>query len=358
MDSKKRLEDAVSRFVKEERLLTEGCAVAAGVSGGADSLCMLLCLKKLYGDSHSICAVHINHGLRDEAGDDEAYVKRICDERDIPFISFSVDVEARMNEDGISCEEAGRRLRYEAFDKAAQMIREGSFKGIKIPVKEVRIAVAHTMNDNAETMLLNLFRGTGLKGLSGIPARRDDVIRPLLCIGREDTEDYLKALGLPFCLDKTNKEDDFTRNRIRHKLLPAARECINTKAVEHMGITAKALRSAEDFALSETEKAFLDCCEVKVQGLFMDRKKFLCLHPYIQDRVILKAMTVTCGKARDLSAVHIAALKGLFDKGRGRRLDLPYFITAKRQDGYVVLCVEKDKKLGKNKPVSGKAKDF
>ena len=215
MDIIKKTEKQIAAHTAEYDMLPEGCGIVAGVSGGADSLCMLLALVSLYGKDHRICAVHVNHNIRAEAIEDEAYVKKICMEREIPFLSFSVDVTDRAAKDGVSSEESGRRLRYEAYDDAVKRLAEGSFPGVdeKIPVS--RICVAHTMDDNAETMLLNLFRGTGLKGLAGIPAVRGNVVRPLLVISREMTEGYLDAQSIPYCTDITNEGDDYTRNRIQ-----------------------------------------------------------------------------------------------------------------------------------------------
>ncbi len=356
MDIIKNTEKQIAAHTAENDMLPEGCGIVAGVSGGADSLCMLLALVSLYGKEHKICAVHVNHNIRTEAAEDEAYVKKICMERDIPFLSCSVDVAARAAGDGISSEEAGRRLRYEAFDDAVKRLAEGSFPGVAEKVPVSRICVAHTMDDNAETMLLNLFRGTGLKGLAGIPAMRGNVVRPLLVISREMTEGYLNAQGIPYCTDITNEGDDYTRNRIRHKLLPAAKECINERAMEHMNETSLQLSEAEDFISEVIAEKYTEMITEIDDGIYIRRKEFRELHPYIAKRLLLKAMERTCGRARDISSVHMNALYGLFSKGRGKRLDLPYFITASVKDRYVVLSVDTEKELGKNKMRSGGSK--
>ena len=356
----------VNNFIEENDLIADGSTVLAAVSGGADSLCLLYVLHDIMesGREMELRAVHVNHHLRDEADQDAAHVKECCESLGIPLAVYDVNVEERMNRDGVSCEEAGRMLRYEAF---AEEIRRSDRQN-------ALIAVAHTMNDRAETMLINMWRGSGLKGLAGIPVRRENIIRPLLCLSREDTEKYLDESGVSYCIDKTNDEDDYTRNRIRHHILPKAEESVNEQAILHMNETADQIMKAEDYIEAGIRAAYADCVReesdlpklkesdaalsaatgenVASCVLYIDKTKFLSLHVYMQERLLLKCMERVCGKARDISAVHVKALGGLFSKGRGKRLDLPYYITAVRRDGYVVMYLQPDKFIGKNKPVA------
>lgn len=183
-------------------------SIAVGFSGGADSVCLVDILSSLK-DEYGIIikAVHVNHNIRgDEAERDELFVRRFCEDRGIELLCFSVDVPTLAKERKISLEECGRQVRYECFKKA----------------KADAIAVAHTLSDSIETLLFNLARGTGTKGLGGIsPKREPDIIRPLIACTRKEIEEYCSIKGLSYVTDSTNLSDDYTRNHIRHNIVPA-----------------------------------------------------------------------------------------------------------------------------------------
>ena len=182
-------------------------SIAVGLSGGADSVCLLLVLCELAPRyEHKISAVHINHCLRGEESDrDEQFCRCLCERLDIPFTAAAVDVNGYAQKTGKSTEAAARELRYAELEKAAG----GGF-----------IATAHNLNDNAETVIFNMTRGTGLKGLCGIPERRGNIIRPLLGVSRDDIEEYLSEKGQSYVTDSTNLTDDYSRNKIRHSVIP------------------------------------------------------------------------------------------------------------------------------------------
>ena len=212
-------------------MFREGDRVVLGVSGGADSICLLFVLmklRKLLGIE--LCVVHVNHGVREDAGEDAAYVEGLCAQYDIPFMLKEIRLAELAKELGATQEEAGRIARYQAFAEACK--KYGCNK----------VAVAHNSNDRAETMLFNLFRGTGLKGMAGILPVRDNVVRPLLCLERREIEEYLDAGGILYKQDSTNDTDDYTRNRIRHHILPFAEEEISKGSVEHMMNANKAIQ--------------------------------------------------------------------------------------------------------------------
>ncbi len=197
------------------RLVSRGDAVLAGLSGGADSVCLLHFLRYLAVEKHfALAAVHVNHGLRGkEAQADQQFCKRLCKELDIPFFCEKVNVKKLAKELNLSPEHAARKARYEAFLKAARVWNA------------TKLALGHHLDDQAETLLLNLLRGTKAKGLAGIPLRRPldkgvEIIRPLLCITRAEAEAYLQNNGLSFVTDQTNSDDAFTRNWVRGTLLP------------------------------------------------------------------------------------------------------------------------------------------
>lgn len=202
------LEQKALCALRQYSLFSQGDRIAVGVSGGADSVALLRFLAALrpqFGWDLVVC--HIHHGLRGaEADRDECFVRALAEQLGLPYAVSRIDAAALALRDHISVEEAGRMARYAFF---AQTAGEGG-----------RIATAHTLDDSIETVLMNLVRGTGLRGLCGIPRIRGNIVRPLLDCTRAEVEDYLGALGQPYCTDSTNLTDDYTRNRIRHDILP------------------------------------------------------------------------------------------------------------------------------------------
>lgn len=202
------LEQKALCALRQYSLFSQGDRIAVGVSGGADSVALLRFLAALrpqFGWDLVVC--HIHHGLRGaEADRDECFVRALAERLGLPCAVSRIDAAALALRDHISVEEAGRTARYAFF---AQTAGEGG-----------RIATAHTLDDSIETVLMNLVRGTGLRGLCGIPRIRGNIVRPLLDCTRAEVEDYLGTLGQPYCTDSTNLTDDYTRNRIRHDILP------------------------------------------------------------------------------------------------------------------------------------------
>ena len=226
----------VRRFIDENALLKKGDGVIVALSGGADSVCLLhilISLKEEY--DLSISAAHFNHGIRGEEADrDERFVSQLCESRGIPLFCEKADVPAAAAESCESLELCGRRLRYRFLERIARD-RGGA-----------KIATAHHGGDNAETVLWNLTRGAGIGGLSGIPVRRGDIIRPLLCLTRADIEAYCRENDLAFVTDSTNLSDDYTRNKLRHRVMPVLRE-LNPNAEENIGRTAALMGEADDY---------------------------------------------------------------------------------------------------------------
>ena len=204
------LRDDVKNTIQRCSMIKSGDTVIAAVSGGADSVALLHVLYSLQDElSFSLAACHVNHNLRGAESDgDEMFVRRMCRMMDIPLYVANIKVnEFRQKHD--SLEECARRLRYGFFEDIG---------------KNKLIATAHTASDNCETILINMVRGTALSGICGIPAKRDNIIRPLLYSTREDVERYCRENELDYVTDSTNLSDDYTRNKIRHKIVPLLRE--------------------------------------------------------------------------------------------------------------------------------------
>ncbi|WP_294855873.1 tRNA lysidine(34) synthetase TilS [uncultured Oscillibacter sp.] len=290
-----------------------GTELLCAVSGGLDSMCLLdFALRWAEGRNISVSAAHFHHGLRGASADrDEAFVRDYCEQRGIPFVSDRGDARALAEEDGLSLEEAARRLRYAFLEEAAAKRRRAA------------ILTAHHADDNAETMLLNLCRGTGSAGL-GIPAVRGNICRPFLELTRAQLADYAAARDLPHVEDETNDEDAAARNLLRHRVLPVLRE-INPKAAQNMARSA-ALLAEEDALLDELAAKLLEKTELSGDRAVLPWEVLRSAPEALRGRMVLRLMETVCGRRRDLSAAHAGAVLSL---GKGRECSLPYGLLAR-----------------------------
>ncbi len=330
----------VDAYVRQFHMLSEGDTVVAGVSGGADSVCLLLVLQGMQKKiPFSLHVVHVNHGIRQEAGQDAAFVEGLCKELQVPFFLVQRDVVRLAKEQGMSTEEAGRKVRYEAFLQVLKQVDPEA-----LAAGRGKIAVAHNANDQAETMLFHLFRGSGLTGLCGIRPVREQIIRPLLCVEREEIEDFLQQKGMSYCIDKTNDEDTYTRNRIRHHILPYAREWVSEGAIGHMINTAQLLQETEDFVKQVTQMAY-DKCVTSVgrqtdQGLQIQIPEALTYPPLIRRYLILSVLEECISARKDVTARHVNVVVSFLENPGNRCLSLPGGFLARRE--YDRLIVERD----------------
>ena len=315
----------VCKKYMDELLAKEGdLRLIVGVSGGADSICLLFLLKESL-PSGRLRVVHVNHMIRGmEADEDSLYVKKICDELGVIFKEYREDVPALAKREGLSEEEAGRRLRYRVFDEEAscwekeESLRSGS----------VRIAVAHHIEDSAETVLFNLFRGSGIRGLSGISPERDRIIRPLLGASREDIEDYLDSRGISYRTDETNSDISISRNRIRNRILPEA-ESICHGAGEHIVSASDKLRAISEYLTEEARGYYEDLVdEISEKEFRIDREGFLKVPKVLEEIMIGDILTFLTPEKKDIGEVHIDTVISIASAGAGKHADLPYGITA------------------------------
>ena len=313
----------IEKFIQKYHMLTCGDKVIAGVSGGADSVCLFLMLLELSEKiGFDLIAVHVHHGLRGEAADqDQRFVEALCEQHRIPLEIFRVNLESIAKKRKQSLEEAGRMVRREAFDSVCQ-----KYGGNKI-------ALAHHQNDNAETLLWNLSRGTGLDGLGGIRPVNGKFIRPLLCMNRKEIEEYLAKRKQSYCIDETNAGTDYTRNKLRHLVLPILEEQVNSAAVRHMNETMEQIWELQEYMQEQVEAAYQECVQEhfeKACWIQIQQKSFETFPELIKKMVIRKGMEQVGGKKRDLSHKHVDVMMELMNKQVGRTLDLPYEMHAKR----------------------------
>lgn len=301
-----------------------GMHLIAGVSGGADSICLLFLLLG-YLDKSDIRVIHINHMIRGrEADEDSLFVEKICAEHGVSFKEIKKDIPAYASENGLSEEEAGRRFRYECFEnEALEWEKECSY-----PEGSVRIAVAHHLEDNAETVLFNLFRGTGIKGLGGIGSERGRIIRPLIDMSRKDIEAYLSEKGIAFRTDRTNSDNSYARNRIRNVIIPEACE-ICSAAPEHISEASGKLREISVYLGERVEEAKRSAVTSDAPGTYrVNRKAFGLLPDIIGSLLILELLTDLTPYKKDIGEVHADAVISLLKGSAGKHADLPYGIKA------------------------------
>ncbi len=326
-------EQKVYNFIKENELLNKGDQVVIGLSGGADSVCLLVVLKALWPLLNlKLAAVHVNHGLRGEAADaDQAYAAHLCRQLGVDCHIVRADVRTMAKAQHRSEEEVGRECRYAAFEALRKTMGDG------------KIAVAHHRDDLAETVLLNLMRGTGLKGLTGIPVKRGAVIRPLLGVTRAEIEHYLSDKAIAYCTDATNGETDYTRNKIRLQLMPYLKENINPKAMEHLCMTAAMAADASAFMEREAQKAAASCVKESEEGLLLDAGALGILDPALTREVIRLCIGKLAGRMKDIGMVHVEEVRGLLGKTVGKTVHLPYGLEAARTYDGILLGPVTDK---------------
>ena len=323
--------DKVLEYIQKNQMIQRGDTIVVGVSGGADSVCLLFLLKKYAPVFElSLEVVHMEHGIRGKSSlRDAAFVENLCGKWEIPVHIYHRDVPKLAGEWKCSQEEAGRRVRYEAFEEIREKIGAAS------------VAVAHNQDDQAETILWNLIRGSTLTGLCGMPPVRNGkrkIIRPLLCLSRREIEEILQREGLECCQDETNFQDCYTRNKIRHKVLPFLSGELNAGAVAHLAETGERLSAIEAYMKEQGEKKAKAFGFSKGKGFYLEREA-LNQEPSAMKSYILKECLnhVSHGEGlRDLGAVHLAALERLALSQSGRRMTLPGKLSVRTEGAYLV----------------------
>lgn len=335
----KKIEEKAEALIRKYNMIEKDDVVIAGVSGGADSVCLLfvLCaLREKYGFSVRVC--HVNHELRGADADaDEQFVEDLCRKLKVPCRVFHRNVELIARKRKQSTEEAGRMVRREAFET---MCREDG---------GTRIASAHHSDDNAETILLNLARGTGIKGLCGIRPVYGKWIRPLLGVSREEIESALVQAGISWRQDQSNEEDVYTRNRIRHHILPALQTQVNPETAWHLNELSCQAREVWDYVERGVDEAWDRCIAPlpeKPEDLTIRELPFLKEMPAVQKQLLHRSICRAAGRSRDVEAVHVSALLDLFGRQPGKQISLPYGVTAYRTyDGVTLGKNVREKKL-------------
>ncbi len=314
----------IDNFIIEKDMLDLKDRIVIGLSGGADSVCLLLVLTKLsdkYGYGRGdIFAVHINHMIRgQEADGDEAFAKALCEKLGVNFISYRKDIVAYARELGMTVEEAGRKYRYQCFNEVATKNHC------------TKVAVAHNKNDLAETVIFNMLRGAGLKGMSGMLPVRGNIIRPILDVTRQEILEFLQEQGQDFRTDSTNEGIDYDRNKIRHIILPAMEE-INSGSIKHICQLAEEAKNSYVFIHDKALENYDGLSEEDDFGktVSIDINMLYKSSPVLQEHLIHEAIGDVAEGKKDITRKHIMAVVGLIYQDTGKVVELPYNIRARR----------------------------
>lgn len=267
--------EKAKKAIEEYKMLESSNTVVVGLSGGADSVCLLHVLYTLKDEYKlKLIASHVNHGIRGEEAENDAFFsKNFAETLGADFKLLQVDCVKEAQENGETTEEAGRRIRYEFFNSLCED-------------ENTVIATAHNSNDNLETVIFNISRGSALSGAKGIPPKRDNIIRPLIFCSRAEIEGYCKENNLSFVTDSTNLSDDYTRNKIRHNVLPEL-EKVNSNVVEAFTRFSESVRIDDDYLDSIAENALE---KAKLSESSYSTEVIDLLHPSIKRRVIFKVI--------------------------------------------------------------------
>ena len=330
--------DTFSHFIEDNNLIEKKDRIVLGVSGGADSICLLHTLSRIQKALEiRLFVVHINHGIRgEEASRDENYVKKFCEKLDIYFFSFHYDIPRIAKDLKLSEEEAGRKMRYESFESVSKdiAIKEN------LDFNKIKVAVAHNKNDNAETVLHNLSRGSGVSGLKGILVRNKNIIRHSI--------DYMT--------DSTNLENDYTRNILRNEVFPILEKSVNGNVINNFYKSSKIVAEADEFFENSAIKFCEKNLKIKGKDEFLLDKEALLNEPHIISTYIIRCTLRKVLKSKelgikDIGMVHIEDIWNLAKSENGKKLDLKYGIKVYNEYGNIRFVNEEKKGTDNDKYV-------
>ena len=289
------MKNKVKETIKKYNLIENDDKILVAVSGGPDSISLL---NVLHDFGYNLCVAHVNHGLRENASIDEEFVEHFCKEKGIPCFIKKINLKELMKTDanlkGMSTEEAGRKARYDFFAEICQ--KENCTK----------IATAHNSNDNVETVIMNMIRGSGMSGLKGIEPKRGNIIRPLIETTRKEIEEYCVGNDLKPRHDESNDETVYTRNKVRLELIPYIEKNINSNVVNNITRMSKIISEEERFILDKVEEAYNKIVLKEEKNIVICKLKlFNELDVVIRKRLILKMIIKVLGNAKDIEKVHV-----------------------------------------------------
>ena len=320
------LEEKVLETIKKYNLIEENDNVVIAVSGGPDSMALLHILYKLQKKLKiEISVAHVNHMLREEAKEETEFVKLYCEEHKIPCYIKCIDIKKEAEKIKVSTELAGRNLRYEFFEEISKKMKVN------------KIATAHNANDNAETVLMNIIRGSGITGLKGIEKKREEkYIRPIIECTREEIENYCTKEKLNPKYDKTNLENIYTRNKVRNLLIPLIKKEFNSNIIETLNRLSRIVENEEDFFVkvveNETQKIQIPVDKYKENlklakneklDMILNLKEFNKLDYVIKSRIIRYIINNTLGSIQGIEKIHVDDIIKLCQNNIGNKYLMP-----------------------------------
>ena len=308
------MEDKILKTIKKYKLIESGDKVLIAVSGGPDSMCLLDILNKLKERLKiEIAVAHVNHGIRKEAGEETEYIKKYCEKYNIKIYIKYEDVTKLAKQDKIGLEEEGRKVRYAFFD---EVLKETGFN---------KIAIAHNMNDKAETVLMNIIRGSGALGLKGIEPKRDNkYIRPLIETERYEIEEYCKNNMLNPKHDKSNDDNTYTRNRVRNVLIPFLKENFNPNIIKGINKLSIIMTEEQNYLEKIVNNIYNDVkIQEKEKSIILDLKKFNSEDIFIRKKLLLFAINKLFNTTKNIEKIHIDDIIKLCERNIGNKYLTP-----------------------------------
>lgn len=309
------MEKKVLETIKKYNLIENGDKLVLAVSGGPDSITMLDILNEIKNEKiidFEISVAHINHMIREEAKSDELYVKNYCEEKNIDFYSKSIDVLKLANNNKTGTEEMGRIVRYKFFDEVLE--KTGSNK----------VSIAHNKNDKAETMIMNILRGSGISGLKGIEPKRGKYIRPLIECERYEIENYCKEKNLNPRIDKTNFDNTYTRNKIRNIVIPYIKQEFNPNIINTLSRLSELVVEEDDYIENKVKEVYETLLiKENKKEIILDLKKFNEEEKVIKSRIVLYTITRLLGNCQGIGKVHIEDIIKLCSNNIGNKFLTP-----------------------------------
>ena len=311
------MKNKVLETIKKYNMVENGEKVVLAVSGGPDSICMLDILNDIKNDetidmNFEIVVAHVNHMIRKEAEEDEKYVKKYCEENQIEFYSKSIDVQKMANNNKIGLEEAGRKARYDFFDEILEK------------TNAQKIAIAHNKNDKVETVLMHILRGSGINGLKGIEAKRGKYIRPLIECERNEIEEYCTEKNLEPRIDKTNFENEYTRNKVRNLLIPYIEKEFKPNLIQTIDRLSNLVAEEENYMDKQVKKVYKEILISENQKeIQLNLKIFNIQEKVIKSRIILYTITRLFGNSQGIEKIHIEDIIKLCSNNIGNKYLTP-----------------------------------
>lgn len=310
------MKSKIKNQIKKYNLIQENDKIILAISGGPDSIAMLHVINEIQKESKTkfeLIVAHVNHMIREEAGEDEEYVKQFCEKLQIPFYSKHIEVLQIAKESKQGVEETGRYERYKFFDEL--MKKTGANK----------IAIAHNKNDNAETMIMHVLRGSGISGLKGLePIKENKYIRPLLDCTRQEIEKYCEENNLQPRIDKTNFDNAYTRNKIRNVVIPYIKEEFNPNIIETLDRLSEIIKEEDEYIQKQVIKVYNELLiEENTKEIVLNLKNFNLQERVIKSKVLLYTITRLFGDAKGIEKVHVDDMIKLCENNIGNKFLTP-----------------------------------